>query len=42
MAVTFGGYIKQKRIDLGFPLRKVALHINIDISTLGKIEKDER
>lgn len=42
MEVTFGKYIKQKRTELGFPLRKVASHINIDPSTLGKIEKDER
>jgi DNA (cytosine-5)-methyltransferase 1 len=42
MKGTFGEYIKQKRIELGFPLRKVASHIDIDPSTLGKIEKDER
>ena len=42
MEVTFGEYIKQKRTDLGFPLRTVASHIDIDPSTLGKIEKDER
>lgn len=42
MEVTFGEYIKQRRTDLGFPLRTVASHINIDTSTLGKIEKDER
>ena len=42
MEVTFGEYIKQKRNELGFPLRKVASHIDIDPSTLGKIEKDER
>ena len=37
METTFGEYIKQKRIELGYPL-----HIDIDPSTLGKIEKDER
>jgi DNA (cytosine-5)-methyltransferase 1 len=42
MEITFGKYIKQKRTDLGLPLRKVASHIDIDPSTLGKIEKDER
>lgn len=42
MEVSFGEYIKQKRTELGFPLRKVAAHIDIDPSTLGKIEKDER
>ncbi len=42
MEITFGEYIKQKRTELGFPLRKVASHIDIDPSTLGKIEKNER
>jgi DNA (cytosine-5)-methyltransferase 1 len=42
MEITFGEYIKQKRTELGFPLRKVASYIDIDPSTLGKIEKDER
>ncbi len=42
MEVTFGKYIKQKRNELGFPIHKVASHIDIDPSTLGKIEKDER
>lgn len=41
MEVTFGEYIKQKRKELGFPLQKVALHIDIDPSTLGKIENGE-
>lgn len=42
MEISFGEYIKQRRGELGFPLRKVASHIDIDPSTLGKIEKDER
>ena len=42
MEVTFGEYIKQRRGELGFPLREVASHIDIDPSTLGKIEKNER
>ena len=42
MQITFGKYLKQKRIELGYPLRKVATHIDLDPSTLGKIEKDER
>jgi len=42
MEVTFGKFIKQKRGELGFTLNKVASYINIDSSTLGKIEKDER
>ena len=42
METTFGEYIKQKRVKLGYPLKKVASHLNLDPSTLGKIEKDER
>ncbi len=42
MEATFGEFIKQRRSELGYPLRKVASHIEIDPSTLGKIEKDER
>ena len=42
MELTFGDYIKQRRFELGFPLRKVASHLDIDPSTLGKIEKNER
>ncbi len=42
MKVTFGEYIKKRRTELGFPLHRVASHLNIDLSTLGKIEKDER
>jgi transcriptional regulator with XRE-family HTH domain len=42
MKNTFGSYIKLRRKELGLPLKTVALHLNIDISTLGKIEKNER
>ncbi len=42
MEYTFGEYIKKKRLELGFPLRKVASKIDIDPSTLGKVEKNER
>jgi DNA (cytosine-5)-methyltransferase 1 len=42
MVLTFGEYIRQRRSELGFPLRKVAFYLNIDISTLGKIEHEER
>jgi DNA (cytosine-5)-methyltransferase 1 len=42
MQVTFGEFIKKRRSELGFPLRKVASFIGLDTSTLGKIEKDER
>ena len=42
MSATFGEYIKQRRNELGFPLKKVASHLEIDTSTLGKIEREER
>lgn len=42
MKSTFGEYIKQRRTELGFPLRKVASRLDIDTSTLGKIEREER
>jgi transcriptional regulator with XRE-family HTH domain len=40
--VTFGEVIKKLREDNGLPLRKVAAHLDIDPSTLGKIERNER
>ena len=42
MEYTFGEYVRLKRNELGYPLRKVASHLEIDTSTLSKIEKDER
>ncbi len=42
MTPTFGEYIKKRRSELGFPLKKVANHLAIDTSTLGKIEREER
>lgn len=42
MEFTFGEFIRLKRNELGYPLRKVASFIDIDTSTLSKIEKDER
>lgn len=39
MVSTFGEYIKQRRNELGYPLRKIASHLDIDTSTLGKIEQ---
>lgn len=42
MVETFGSYIKQRRNELGYPLRKVASYLNIDTSTLGKFEREER
>ena len=42
MITTFGEFIKKCRSDVGFTLKKVATHLDIDTSTLGKIERDER
>lgn len=42
MEQSIGTYIRERRSELGLPLRKVASHINIDTSTLSKIEKSER
>tara|TARA_A100001015_G_scaffold318430_1_gene438310 strand:- start:815 stop:1648 length:834 start_codon:yes stop_codon:yes gene_type:complete len=42
MVTSFGEYIKQRRTELGFPMRKVASHLDIDTSTYGKIEREER
>lgn len=42
MVSTFGDYIKERRNKLGYPLRKIASHLDIDTSTFGKIEKEER
>ncbi len=39
---TFGETIRQLRETSGLPLRKVAAHLDIDPSTLGKIERNER
>lgn len=39
---TFGEVIKKLRENSGLPLRKVAAHLDIDPSTLGKIERNER
>jgi HTH-type transcriptional regulator, competence development regulator len=40
--VTFVEVIKKLREDNGLPLRKVAAHLDIDSSTLGKIERNKR
>jgi len=42
MILTFGEFIKQKRKELGYPLKKVASSLDLDPSTLGKIEREER
>ncbi len=39
---TFGDYIKKAREILKLPLRKVSAHIDIDQSTLSKVERGER
>lgn len=39
---TFGDTIRKLREECGLPLRKVAAHLDIDPSTLGKIERNER
>ena len=39
---TFGSYIKKAREAKKLPLRKVAAHLDIDTSTLSKVERGER
>ena len=39
---TFGDYIKKARETMQLPLRKVAAHLDIDTSTLSKVERGER
>ncbi len=38
----FGEYLRNKREQLGLPLRKVAAELDIDTSILSKIERSER
>ncbi|MDI9875046.1 helix-turn-helix domain-containing protein [Flectobacillus rivi] len=40
--ITFGECIKRLRESANLPLRKVAAELEIDTSTLSKIEKNER
>lgn len=40
--VTFGEYIRTLREGANLPLRKIAAELDIDTSTLSKIEKNER
>lgn len=40
--VEFGGYLKSIRESKGIPQRKVAQRLDIDTSTLSKIELGER
>lgn len=39
---SFGDYIKKAREAIKLPLRKVAAHLDIDQSTLSKVERGER
>ncbi len=40
--LNFGSYIRTLREEEGVPLRKIAAQLDIDPSTLGKIEKNSR
>ncbi|GIV30471.1 MAG: hypothetical protein KatS3mg028_1537 [Bacteroidia bacterium] len=40
--ITFGDYIRKRRKEKELPLRKVAAHLDIDTSTLSKVERGER
>lgn len=40
--LSFGEYIRQLREVADLPLRKIASELDIDTSTLSKIEKNER
>lgn len=39
---TFGDYIRNRRAEIELPLRKVAAYLDIDTSTLSKVERGER
>jgi transcriptional regulator with XRE-family HTH domain len=41
-AESFGAFIRRLREEKQLPLRKVAAHLDIDTSTLSKIERGER
>ena len=40
--MTVGAYIRKLRNSKGIPLRKLASELDIDQSTLAKMEKDQR
>ncbi|MCB0578649.1 MAG: helix-turn-helix transcriptional regulator [Phaeodactylibacter sp.] len=42
MRQTFGEYIRELRVGRQMPLRKLAAILDIDQSTLSKIERNER
>lgn len=39
---TFGDFLRERREEKQLPLRKVAAHLDIDTSTLSKVERGER
>ena len=39
---SFGEYLRNRREQLGLPLRKVAAELDMDTSILSKIERSER
>ena len=39
---TFGEYIRRLREEMNLPLRKVAAQLDVDTSTLSKVERGER
>ena len=39
---TFGEYIRRLREEINLPLRKVAAQLDVDTSTLSKVERGER
>lgn len=39
---TFGEYIRRLRKEKNLPLRKVAAQLDVDTSTLSKVERGER
>jgi transcriptional regulator with XRE-family HTH domain len=41
-SISFGAYIRQLRVSRKVPLRKIAAELDIDPSTLGKIERNKR
>lgn len=41
-SISVGEYIRNLRVNAGIPLRKLAAELDIDTSTLSKMERDER
>jgi transcriptional regulator with XRE-family HTH domain len=39
---SFGDFIRKRREEIKLPLRKVAAYLDIDTSTLSKVERNER